>query len=223
MSVPKKTYLLSAAGIATALVVSLSACGDATNEAGGTSTSTTASAPSTVLAEADFVTDTSDIRKLMALATHVFTGQVQAVSGSKALGPIPETQFTVNTAVSLKGEPGKTITVNQQGGTTEGVYISVDGDKPLEVGQWYLFATRYLESEPWYTVIPVHGDVKITEQEAREETSEPVAAAVEALQENPQARLDLPPTTPASPTLTFPIPTPGEENPPPPSTPQPTR
>lgn len=222
MLAPKKNYVLSTAGLAAAVMLSLSACGDGTTEA-GMSRSVTASAPSTVLAEADSITDTSDIRNLMALATHVFTGQVQAASGSKALGPIPETQFTVNTAISLKGQVGKTVTVNQQGGMAEGVYVSVGGDKPLEVGRWYRFAARYLESERWYTVIPVHGDVEVSEQEAREKSSEPITAAVEALQDNPQGRLDLPPTTPPSPTLTFPIPTPGEENPPPPSAPQPTR
>lgn len=158
----------------------------------------------------------------MAISTHVFSGGVDGLAGSKALGADPETQFDVTTGLAVKGEVAQNVIVNQQGGTRDGVYISVNGDIPLQEGQWYLFATRSSRSEGWFTVIPVNGDVKITEQQALDPSSKPLASVTEALHSNPQGRLIVPPTS-SSPTLTFPIPTPGEEYPPPPSPPQPTR
>ncbi|MFI8774895.1 hypothetical protein ACIGKQ_22420 [Gordonia sp. NPDC062954] len=179
----------------------------------------TESATATSTVEADSVTDTSELRNLMAISTHVFTGRVESGAGTRALGPIPETQYSVLTATSLKGEVAQSVTVNQQGGTQDGVYISVDGDHPLTVGQWYLFATRYLESEKWYTIVPVDGHTPITEQQARDTSSPPLAAALAAQRANPHNQLTS--DDPPSPSLTFPIPQPGDQNPPPPSTPQP--
>lgn len=155
----------------------------------------------------------------MAISTHVFTGRVESAAGTKALGPIPETQYSVFTTTSLKGDVPQSVTVNQQGGTKDGVYLSVNGDSPLRVGQWYLFATRYLQAENWYTVVPVDGHKPITETQARDKASAPLAAALSALRVDPQNRLA--PPEPPSPSLTFPTPQPGDENPPPPSSPPP--
>ena len=44
--------------------------------------------------------------------------------------------------------------VNQQGGFTDRVYYSVNGDSPLTVGKWYLFATRHLEKQKLNTSTP---------------------------------------------------------------------
>lgn len=197
-------------------VLGLAGCGQ-TEVNQGIPPTEPATATSTV--EADSVTDTTDLRNLMANSTHVFTGRVESGAGTKALSPIPETQYSVLTATSLKGEVPLSVTVNQQGGTKDGVYISVDGDGPLKVGQWYLFATRFLKSEQWYTVVPVYGHKPITEQQARDRTSAPLAAADSALRANPQNTLA--PPDPPSPSLTFPIPQPGDQNPLPPSTPRP--
>jgi hypothetical protein len=179
------------------------------------------SVASTQVVYPDSVADTSDIRNLVALSTHIFSGQVLAVAGTEALSASPETQFNVLTGLTLKGEVAKDVVVNQQGGTAGGVYISFDGDTPLVAGQWYLFATRILESKKWFTLIPVHGDVKITEEQARNVSSQPLAAVAAAIKDNPGGHL-APPSTQTSPPLTFPIPTPGEHHPPPPSPPQPT-
>lgn len=183
----------------------------------------TGSATTTVIAPFDATTDFSDIRNLMAESTHVFTGRVESIAGSKALSSFPETQYTVTTGIQLKGDLTATVIVNQQGGIRDGIYMSLGDDRPLNIGQWYLFATNTLQSEGWFTLIPVYGDVKVTEQQALDPASPPLAFAVTAIQDNLQG---VPPSTPASgetPSLTFPIPMPGEEYPPPPSPPQPTR
>lgn len=199
-----------------AFVLTVSGCGDSQVNEG---IPLTEKATTTAFAQADSVTDTTDLSNLMAISTHVFTGRVESGAGSKALGPVPESQYAILTATSLKGAVPQSITLNQQGGVLDGVYISVNGDTPLTVGQWYLFATRYLPDENWYTVIPVDGHKPITEQQARDRTSPPLAAATAALRSNPQDRLA--PASPPSPPMTFPIPQPGDNNPPPPSPTQP--
>lgn len=216
------TYSSRGGTLATATTIAvmvLSGCGDTITNGG---TAPTESASSTANVDYDSVTDTSVLRNLMAISTHVFSGRVDGLAGSQALGADPETQYDVTTGLAVKGEVAQSVIVNQQGGTRDGVYISVNGDIPLQEGQWYLFATRSSRSKGWFTVIPVNGDVKITEQQALDPSSAPLASATEALENNPQGRLIVPPTS-SSPTLTFPIPTPGGEYPPPPSPPQPTR
>lgn len=200
-------------GIASVLAAAaLSACGEQTVNDGAPPLE---SATATSTANADSVTDTSDLRNLIAISTHVFTGRVESAAGTKALGPIPETQYSVLTATSIKGKVPESVVVNQQGGVKDGTYISANGDTPLKIGQWYLFATRYLESEKWYTLVPVDGRKPVTEQQARDSASAPLAAAAAALRANPQGRLA--PPDPPSPSMTFPIPQPGDRNPPPPS------
>ena len=190
----------------------LAACGEQTVNEG---IPPLESATATSTAHADSITDTSDLRNLMAISTHVFTGRVESAAGAKALGRLPETQYSVLTKTAIKGEVFESVVVNQRGGVKDGVYISVNGDTPLKVGQWYLFATRYLESEEWYTLIPVDGRKPVTEQQARDRASAPLAGAEAAVRANPQSRLA--PPDPPSPSMTFPIPQPGDRNPPPPS------
>ena len=203
------------------LVVTLSGCGETISNRG---ISPAEQATTTMTVPFDATTDVSEIRNLMAASTHVFSGRVESPAGSKSRGGMPETQFTVTTGIALRGDMPATVQVNQQGGTVDGVYMSLGGDRPLESGQWYFFATRISPSEGWFTVIPVHGDAKITEQQALDPSSSPLANAAAALQANLEGA---PPPQSAdlgeSPTLTFPIPEPGDENPPPPSPPQPTR
>lgn len=184
--------------------------------------SSTAAVPevtATSTVSASSVTDTSDLANLMAIATHVYTGRVEAPAGTTALDTIPETQYRVRTGISVKGSVPEEVAVNQQGGITDRVYISVNGDTPLTVGQWYLFATRHLEAQNWYTLIPVDGRTPVTEQQAHDPSSPPLAAAAAAMRTHPPTRVE--PSESPSPTLTFPTPQPGDHHPPPPSPPQP--
>ncbi|CAM3315457.1 hypothetical protein W823_11575 [Williamsia sp. D3] len=202
-------------------VAMLAGCGDSEGDSqrpGGVATLD--SATSTLVMPYDPVADTTDPRNLVAMATHIFTGQVAALSGTEALSAGSETQYDVTVGVVVKGTVPGTALVNQQGGTVAGVYMSLGGDVPLVPGQWYLFATRILESKGWFTVIPVVGDVPVSEQDARDVDSPPITVLTEAMRANPEATIIEPPPV-SSPTLTFPLPTPGDYHPPPP--PQPTR
>lgn len=178
---------------------------------------------STSVVDVSSVVDTSVLMNLVAISTNIFTGRVDSVTAGKALDPpLPETQFAVTAAVSVKGAVPQSVTVNQQGGVRDGVYISVDGDRPLRVGQWHLFFARFLDSQNWYTVIPVDGHVEITESEARDVSSGPAAAAADAVRANPRNQFAAPSLAPTGPTLTFPPPPPpGVVFSPPPSPPQP--
>ena len=185
------------------------------------STSVVPEVTATSTVSASLVTDTSDLANLMAIATHVFTGRVESGAGTIALDAIPETQYRVRTGVSVKDSVPEEVVVNQQGGIVDRVYYSVNGDTPLTVGQWYLFATRHLEAQDWYTLIPVDGRTPVTEQQAHDPGSPPLAAAAAAMRANPEDRFS--PPDPPSPSPTFPTPQPGDHHPhPPPSPVQPS-
>ncbi|MFD0838223.1 hypothetical protein [Williamsia serinedens] len=126
----------------------------------------------------DHVADVSDPYNLVALSTNIFTGRIDGQSGVKALGSLPETQYRVTTGLNVKGTVPQTVVLNQQGGRFGDRYISFGGDRPLEIGQWYLFFTRYLQRENWYTVIPVHGDKPISEADANNNASALIDAVV---------------------------------------------
>ena len=213
-----RTVVIAAcAAIAT---VGVAGCGsdwdvDPATESVLSSTAVVPEVTATSTVSASSVTDTSDLANLMAIATHVFTGRVDAPAGTTALDAIPETQYRVRTGVSIKGSVPESVVVNQQGGITDRVYYSVNGDTPLTVGQWYLFATRRLEAQNWYTLIPVDGRTPVTEQQAHDPGSPPLAAAATAMRANPDDRFT--PPNPPSPSLTFPTPQPGDHHPPPPS------
>ncbi len=218
-----KTAMVSAACVILA-AATVAGCGsdwevDPATESVLSSTAVVPEVTATSTALVSLVDDTSDLANLMAIATHVFTGRVDAPAGTTALGAIPETQYRVRTGVAVKGSVPGEVVVNQQGGITDRVYVSVNGDTPLEVGQWYLFATRYLEAQNWYTLIPVDGRTPVTEQQGRDPGSPPLAAAAAALRAGPQARVE--PSESPSPSLTFPRPRPGDHHPPPPSPAQP--
>ncbi|MGV9482007.1 hypothetical protein [Gordonia aichiensis] len=180
------------------------------------------SATSTSQIDVDSIADMSDIDNLMAASTDVFTGRVTTTGGTHAEGEMPETQFYVDPTRVLKGDlkPGRAALINQQGGVKDDVYYSVNGARQLEVGKWYLFAARHLPSRDWYTVVPVYGHKPITEAEAKNTASAPVAAATKVLKANPSGTLKSKATEPTT-TPTLPTPSPGEEHPP--SSPAPTR
>ena len=113
-------------------VAMLAGCGDSEGDSqrpGGVATLD--SATSTLVMPYDPVADTTDPRNLVAMATHIFTGQVAALSGTEALSAGSETQYDVTVGVVVKGTVPGTALVNQQGGTVAGVYMSLGGDVPL--------------------------------------------------------------------------------------------
>lgn len=224
-AVSSSTRRTVAAATCAVIATAVAGCGsdwevDPATESVLSSTSVVPEVTATSTVSASSVTDTSDLANLIGISTHVFTGRVDAPAGTAALDAIPETQYRVRTGVSIKGSVPKSVVVNQQGGITDRVYYSVNGDTPLTVGQWYLFATRYLKAQNWYTLIPVDGRTPVTEQQAHDPGSPPLAAAAASLRaRRPQARVE--PSESTSPSLTFPTPQPGDHHPPPPSPAQP--
>jgi hypothetical protein len=112
--------------------------------------------------------DLSDTRQLVGWADNVFIGKVLVQDGNKSLDGIPETQFKVEVTDNIKGELDGTVIVNQQGGYKGKELILVDDDQLLKEGQSYLFVTKYLKEENWHTLVPVYGDILITNVDVKE-------------------------------------------------------
>ncbi|WP_078410727.1 hypothetical protein [Priestia abyssalis] len=125
------------------------------------------------------VADTSNIRELVGISDNVFIGKVTEQVGTKSIRARPETQFKVEVLNNIKGDLHETVKVNQQGGYEWNKIILIEGDKLLEKGKTYLFATRYLESENWHTVIPVDGYIQIFNQEEQAKLVEKYSKAYE--------------------------------------------
>ncbi|MCK9351154.1 MAG: hypothetical protein WCT49_05600 [Candidatus Paceibacterota bacterium] len=101
---------------------------------------------------------------ILAGASHnIFIARVIKQDGEKALGASPETQFKVEVIENIKGDLQGTVTVDQFGGYKDGVLYTVEDDNPtpnaknsdsymLQEGNTYLLATRYNETEDWYTL-----------------------------------------------------------------------
>jgi len=130
----------------------------------------------TMEAHANFIDDFSDKKKLVGATDNVFVGKVVEQAGTKSLDGSPETQFTVEVVTNVKGKLSGNVLVNQQGGYRENEegqteLLVIEGDQLLVPGETYLFATRYLESENWHTVVPAFGDIKIDSEAKKAEIS----------------------------------------------------
>ncbi|MFC0187059.1 hypothetical protein ACFFJY_02105 [Fictibacillus aquaticus] len=125
--------------------------------------------------------DVSNPHMLSSWADNIFIGEVVKKKGSKSLGEQPETQYVVEVMRSMKGNLNGQVTVNQLAGYNNDDLSITKGDNLLKEGQKYLFVTRYLESEDWYTTVPVYGNIKI--EDIKEE--EDLAKKYEEYAENP--------------------------------------
>jgi uncharacterized protein with beta-barrel porin domain len=122
--------------------------------------------------ETGYAVDVSDTRKLVGYAEHVFVGKVIKQAGTKKISGYPETQFEVQVLQTIKGDLDKTITVNQSGGYEGNELTVVNGDSLITPGKTYLFATKYLESENWHTLVPKYGDIVINNEREKTELIE---------------------------------------------------
>lgn len=118
------------------------------------------------------VTNVSDDRKLSGIAHNVFIGEVNAQIGNKKLGNYPESQFKVEVLQNIKGSLNGSVTVNQQGGYDWNRLMLIQGDRLLEVGKTYLFATRINQEQNWHTLIPEYGDIPIDSDVKRKDLIE---------------------------------------------------
>ncbi|MDQ8739459.1 hypothetical protein [Paenibacillus sp. LHD-38] len=121
--------------------------------------------------------DVSDTRRLVGWADNVFIGKVIGQDGTKSIDGFPETQFKVEVSDNIKGEFNGTVIVNQQGGYKGNELILIENDQLLQEGQSYLFVTRHLKKENWNTLVPVYGDILITNEEAKKELIEKYTTA----------------------------------------------
>lgn len=158
----RKRLLFSAMALA---ALTVSAC---SSDPGATPTSFPSAAPEMSSSDASWSFDITDPALLAGASDAIFVGTVIEQMGTKALSKFPETQFLVRIADGgvLKGDVSGDITVNQQGGLQpDGTMVLLDDDEMVTVGQSYLFATGYLPSEGWYTVVPHSGHQLITDDE----------------------------------------------------------
>ena len=117
--------------------------------------------------------------QVVGFSDNVFLGKVIKQVGTKSLSVYPETQFEVEVMDNIKGELKGTVKVNQAGGFEGDELFLMEDDKQLIEGNTYLFATRYLKEENWYTVIPVGGDIPVNSDEEKKELIEKYKKAYE--------------------------------------------
>lgn len=157
----RKWYLLAAPAMAATIALSIAGPGLFTNSPPAN--------PVIKTVQYNSVFDVTDPQRLVGWSDAVFVGKVIEKSGEKSLDGIPETQFKVEVSENIKGTLKGEVTVNQQGGYEGNNLILIENDKLLEKGETYLFVTKYLEEEGWYTLVPVYGDIRITSESHREE------------------------------------------------------
>ncbi|MET7286215.1 hypothetical protein [Streptomyces sp. NPDC005573] len=160
MTLKRKTVLIAAGA---ALVVTAGVAGTAAYQ----HASERGEASSTGL-ELTYDADFSDDANLAGEAEDLFYGKVTALKGQKDLGIGAETQYAVQVQRVFKGDVTGTVVVNQQGGKdADGNLVDLpDGDALIQVGNRYLFATKYNADQRFNTLIPVYGDVPIPNTEA---------------------------------------------------------
>lgn len=129
----------------------------------------------------NYIDDFTDKRKLVGASHNVFVGKVIEETDQKSLDGTPETQFSVKVLQNIKGNLNGNVTVNQQGGFYEKEgkkYLLIyNEDELLVPGETYLFATRYLESQDWHTLINKFGDLKIDDEAQKAQLIKEFASA----------------------------------------------
>lgn len=124
--------------------------------------------PGTTVVQPSYAAKVWEPVELVGICHQVFTGTVvkktASVSDPNRLNPnweMPYQLYEVTVHQVIKGDLSGTVTVQQQGGESEGTIWLMDGDEFLEDGCTYLFATRYNPGIDSYTLVPNYGDVKI--------------------------------------------------------------
>lgn len=95
-------------------------------------------------------------------SSNVFVGIVVRKVGNEAVDFAPEEQYEVRVEENLKGDLTGSVTVNLLSLAHEEDHEEGAGThQSLKDGSTYVFFTRYLEEQGWYTVVP--GDGRLTE------------------------------------------------------------
>ncbi len=116
------------------------------------------------------VTDFSDDRRLVGFADDVFLGRVLGHQRTVEREPITETEFRVEVIEAIKGSLGGEVVVTQHGGYVAGRHEIqlMEGDRLLEPGRTYLFATKGTAAGT-QLLVPEFGDVEVRTAAHRED------------------------------------------------------
>jgi len=185
---------LLASGLCLMTLVSCSndfAAADPTSTASTTSSPPSATVPVTSAGIREVVphyaTDVTDLRRLAGLADAVFVGTVSEQDGTFVRYGHTNTRFKVKVQLVLKGSPATDVIVEQEGGRdlVKNITYVVKGDTPLEAGATYVLSAMYRENENLYSIIPIYGNARLTDEEAKElaagKSPKPVADMREAI------------------------------------------
>jgi len=127
------------------------------------------------------------LRRLAGLADAVFVGTVSEQDGTFVRYGHTNTRFKVKVQLVLKGSPATDVIVEQEGGRdlVKNITYVVKGDTPLEAGATYVLSAMYRENENLYSIIPIYGNARLTDEEAKElaagKSPKPVADMREAI------------------------------------------
>lgn len=105
------------------------------------------------------ISNLSDPQELVNAGDHILIGTIVKQIGTKSPSGIKEIQYEVTVTEQLKGKSKTLITINQQ--------IPSDQIEKLDIGQTYLFVTRYYPAEDWYTTIPIYGELDLSKSESK--------------------------------------------------------
>jgi hypothetical protein len=134
-----------------------------------------------------YATDVTDLRRLAGLADAVFVGTVSGQDGTFVRYGHTSTRFKVKVQLVLKGSPPSDVIVEQEGGRdpVKNIIYVVKGDTPLEAGATYVLSAMYREKENLYSIIPICGNARLTDDEAQGlsagKSPKPVADVREAI------------------------------------------
>lgn len=102
--------------------------------------------------------ENTPLEETAADSSNVFVGTVIRKTGDEPVDYAPEEQFEVRVNENLKGELTGSVTVNVFPALHE---QSEERNQTLKEGAVYVFFTRFLDEQGWYTVVP--GDGRLTE------------------------------------------------------------
>lgn len=125
--------------------------------------------PKVIRVDASYTAEFGKPEVLAREVDNLFIGSILEVSGTHYIGgsSIPSTLYRVEVLESWKGEARGTISVSQDSGFDEkqGVLYLTNGDKLLEPGGIYLFATN--DQAEWQTLVPIFGDIPVKNEQER--------------------------------------------------------
>ncbi|MFC8732944.1 hypothetical protein ACFT5B_10830 [Luteimicrobium sp. NPDC057192] len=132
--------------------------------------------PRTEVVHASWAFDIRDPEVVAGRMDDIFIGKVVSAGDVESDDPMPKATFTVEVASSIKGDEKGTIDVVQEGGfdESENAVYTFEGDRLLEVGKTYFFASRGAKHQ----LLPITGDRLLDEEGEASKVTATYEAAV---------------------------------------------